>query len=178
MARFMQRPESHLSEPFLDTGPVTTDGGGLLNGELALVYGPFSVQGELKWARARQVGAPNPDLWGGYVYASWYLTGENRVLDPKKGIFKRITPRKSFNPAEGGWGAWEVAARYSYADLEDQALNGGREQNFTLGLNWHLFSNVLMRFNYVFADVLDTGDELGNASGHVNLFQMRAQIVF
>ena len=57
-------------------------------------------------------------------------------------------------------------------------MNGGEEQNVTAALNWHLFSNVKLQLNYVYADIDDTGDQLSNASGHIHAFQSRAQIEF
>ena len=57
-------------------------------------------------------------------------------------------------------------------------MNGGEEQNATAALSWHLYSNVRLQFNYVFADVDDTGDELSRGSGDIHAFQTRAQIEF
>ena len=66
--------------------------------------------------------------------------------------------------------------------MRDSGLNGGVERNVTLGLNWHLFSNTRLQMNYVFADIDDTGDQLRgvitNASGHIHILQMRAQLEF
>ena len=89
-----------------------------------------------------------------------------------------MTPDRPFNPATGDWGAWQIAARYSWIDLQDNGTNGGEEQNFTAALNWYLFSNLRLQFNYVYADVDDTGDVLSNASGDIHAFQTRAQIEF
>ena len=54
-----------------------------------------------------------------------------------------------------------------------------RDRDFdTAALNWHLYSNVRLQFNYIFADVSDTGDVLSNASGHIHAFQSRVQVEF
>ena len=89
-----------------------------------------------------------------------------------------MSPLSPFNPAAGDWGAFEIGARYSWIDLQDEGMNGGEEQNVTAALNWYLFSNVMLRANYVYADVKDTGDVLSNASGDIHTFQARAQITF
>ena len=91
-----------------------------------------------------------------------------------------MNPTNPFDPAQGKWGAWEVAARYSYLDLNDgsHGLKGGRQQDITLGINWHLYSNVKLMTNYVHAIVMDTGAKNGSERGHANIFQMRAQIEF
>lgn len=57
-------------------------------------------------------------------------------------------------------------------------MDGGEEQNVTVGVNWHLYSNVRMQFNYTYADVADTGDVLSNASVDIHAFQTRLQIEF
>ena len=67
-------------------------------------------------------------------------------------------------------GAWKVAARYGGLDLNWRAgeiekhrhsplggVRGGDERIWTLGLNWYLNNNVLMRFNYLIADVNKLG---------------------
>ena len=54
-------------------------------------------------------------------------------------------------------------------------MNDGEEQNVTAALNWHLFSNLRMQFNYTYADLDDTGDVLSNASGQIHAFQTRAR---
>ena len=82
-------------------------------------------------------------------------------------------PKHPFNPATGDWGAWQVAARYSWIDLQDSDMNGGEDQNITAALNWHLYSNVRLQFGYVFADVSNTGDVWSNTSGHIHAFQSR-----
>jgi phosphate-selective porin OprO/OprP len=86
-----------------------------------------------------------------------------------------VTLNKPFNPEAGDWGAWQIAARYSWIDLQDSGMNGGEEQNVTAALNWHLFSNLRMQFNYTYVDLDDTGDVLSNASGQIHAFQTRAR---
>ena len=123
-------------------------------------------------------------MWGAYAQASYFLTGENRRYKTSSGVWTYVEPNKPFNPFEGRWGAWEIAARYSYFDGDDQAINGGREQNVTAGVNWYLFSAVRLMLNYVWADVKDTGDAdrsgfgFTNASGNIHIIETRFQVEF
>ena len=66
--------------------------------------------------------------------------------------------------------ACQAAVRYSHLDLNDEDVFGGRENNVTVGLNWHLFSNARVMFNYVYGRVYSSGD--------VNGAQTRFQIDF
>ncbi len=46
-------------------------------------------------------------------------------------------------------GAWEVASRWSYVDLNDGLVQGGRVQNLTQGVNWYLNPYCKWVFNYI-----------------------------
>ena len=72
----------------------------------------------------------------------------------------------------------EIAARYSFIDLNDKTIAGGEEQNFTAGVNWYLYSNLRLTLNYVYADVKDTGSGNGGVSGNIHTAQARAQLEF
>jgi phosphate-selective porin OprO/OprP len=175
---FSLRPEIHQAQKYLDTGDFTTDGSTAIAAELAAVAGPFSVQGEWKNGWIDNRDGENWEASSAYVEASYFLTGESRNYKTSSGTFGRVTPHRPFDPATGDWGAWQIAARYSWIDLQDSGMNGGEEQNVTAALSWYLFSNVRLQFNYVYADVDDTGDKLSNASGDIHAFQSRAQIEF
>lgn len=97
------------------------------------------------------------------------LTGEHRPYRTERGIFGGIQPKNNFG-SNGGWGAWEVAARYSHIDLNDKGVGGGELGDFTFGMNWYLNPNVRFMFNYVHADLED--------SGEANIIQSRFQVAF
>lgn len=167
---FDARPETHLAKKFIDTGAISSDGVDKANFEVASVLGPFHVMSEyIVSSVSRQNQRAN--LHGVYAEFGWFITGENRVYDMKSGAFGRVKPKRSFLQ-DGGCGAWQLAFRYSYLDANDQFVTGGQLQDFTVGLNWHLFSNTRVMTNYVRASTENNPNDNGSA----NIFQMRFQI--
>ena len=176
---FKSYPEAYMFDSLVDTGYFTAKGADVIDPEFALVYGPFSVQGEYTWTFVNDVDLPSQSSkplssglsWlatnrganfsGWYAQASYFLTGEHRpyYLEPNsrnyQGTFARLIPNANFNPRTGGLGAWEVAFRVSNLDLNDPAagFTGGNETDFTAGLNWYLNPNVMVKFNYIYATV-------------------------
>ena len=175
--KFGTRPESYLTdEKIVSTGTVAANGTNLINGELAWVWGAFSLQGEYFHAFTNAEGSPR--FWGYYVYGSLFLTGEHRKYDTVNGIFVNTKPRRSFNPSRGGWGAWEIVVRLSYLDLNDGNIKGGKELDFTAGLNWYLNPNIRLMFNYIRSHVEDRDTSPSVSNGYANTFQARLQFAF
>ena len=175
---FRLRPEIHQAQRYLDTGSFDSNGATVIAAEFATVLAPLSVQAEWKNGWIDNRDGKNWEASRAYGEVSYFLTGESRAYKTSSGVFGRVSPNRPFNPAAGEWGGWQVAARYSWIDLQDSGMNGGEEQNITAALNWHLFSNVRSQFNHTYADVSDTGDVLSNASGQIHAFQSRVQVEF
>ena len=104
---------------------------------------------------------PPADLYfnTAYLMASYFLTGEHRGYNRKVGWFDH---QKVFEPffcvctPDGickGSGAWEVAVRWSYIDLDDAPVLGGYLDDLTFGVNWWLNPNMRVMFNYINADL-------------------------
>ena len=172
--RFRVRPESHVTDRRLvDTGNIlNVDDTLKYNAEVAGVFGPWSVQAEyIQTDVNRKDGSEDVDFNGWYVYGSWFLTGESRTYDAKKGRFERVEPASVLG--KGGYGAWEVALRYSTLDLNSNDINGGSEDNFTAGINWYPTSHTRLMFNYGYVDA-----ERQGVNDKPNVFQVRAQVDF
>ena len=180
-ARFSARPESHLGPRVIDTGNFAASDMQLCGAELAYVYGPFSVQSEYYGATVDSA-AGDFSFNGCYAYFSYFLTGENRRYNRKAGTFNnRIIPFENFfrvrdqdGCVQMGKGAWELAYRCSYVDLDDGQIQGGRVTDHTFGVNWYLTPYTRVMWNYVNS----TADRAGVNDGIVDIFQMRAQVDF
>jgi len=158
------RPETRLSlfryaaadgaTPPFGLRDARADDVDLFNVEAALVYGPFSLQGEYTLADVSTTFDGNHSFDGYYLQASYFLTGEHRAYRNAAGVFDRVKPRKNFGwRAEDGWGAWEVAARYSSVDLSDGGVRGGQQDAITAGVNWYLNPNTRLALDYIYNNV-------------------------
>jgi phosphate-selective porin OprO/OprP len=170
--RYQSRPESHLAPHVLDTGDIAAQRAVAFGTEAAWVNGPFCVQGEMLSSYVEQ-GDTTLDFHGFYASASWFLTGESRPYDRTEGQFARVIPKQNFNWGHGGWGAWEVAGRLSYTDLNSGDIDGGRIMMVMAGVNWYLHSHVKWRFDYGFGQVSGRSPE-----GNLNIFQTRIEVDF
>jgi phosphate-selective porin OprO/OprP len=115
----------------------------------------YGQAGYYKYAIDRVGAVEDPDFDGWYLQGSWVLTGERRGYSVANGAFTAPKPAAPFDPATGGFGAWEVALRYSDLDLNydegmagfaapADAVRGGHQKIWTFGLNW--YPNELLRF--------------------------------
>lgn len=177
---FETKPDINLAGDFIDTGTIAdTENYDLFGPELALVYGPFSLQTEYSFVdlelQNQTTAVSDPDFSGGYVYGSFFITGENRSYKTTNGTFSRVKPNKNFSWGKDP-GAIELLARYSHLDLSDEAVDAGRLDTMTFGVNWYLNPNTRVMLNYVKAD--PTLDSDGDDDGDANLFGMRFQIDF
>jgi len=87
---------------------------------------------------------------GYFAQASYLLTGE----DASYGWIKPIHP---FDPRNGWWGGWELAARISNLAADsrqfklgfaDPTVSAKTATEYALGVNWYLTSNIKWQFDY------------------------------
>ena len=147
----------HLTDRFVNTGRFDADDATLLGFELATVQNNFWAALEYTQSDVGTPGGGDPTFDAGYIQLG-YIFGDNyRRYKTSAGAFDRQKPDSNWG-MDGGSGAWEIALRYSTIDLTDAGINGGEEDNFTLGLNWYVNPATRLMINYVMADVKDEGD--------------------
>jgi len=120
-------------------------------------YGPLGVIAE--YARVSQAVSNGTsseklgnDAW--QIAASYFLTGEDAA-------FKGVKPKQVFSTNGGGWGAWELVARYQQNNIDHDAFstatttryadprnNAQSAKSWAAGVNCYLNQNVKLVLNY------------------------------
>ena len=186
VVRFRARPELRNTRRFIDSGPLTASGSSFLLLETAALVGSFSIQAEYVHTTVHSAFLPaggpslgNVLLDGYYVYTSYLFTGERRPYVRTNGTMGRVLPRNNVRPGTGRFlllqGAWEMGVRYSYVDLNDTGVDGGKLRTITTGLTWYLNPNTKLLLNYIWARRDVPGPQV---DGDANLFGMRFHVAF
>jgi len=188
---FRTRAELRSDSRWLDTGPIAgADWYETLGLEAILNLGPLQVVGEYQtnWMQRDDVTpgtGPDLNFHGGYVYVAYMLTGEHVPYKRTSGTIDRVRPFENFflvdtcnDGVAGGWGAWQVALRYSYLDLTDNDIRGGVENNATLGLVWYFNAHSSLQFNAVYGDIEDRAAVGGFTDGHFAALGTRLRVDF
>ena len=111
------------------------------------VYGEW-VQSAQVW----RVGSNRSNI----VNQAWQAAG-SYVLTGEDATYTGVKPRKPFDPRNGTWGAFEVAARYQNLYLDPDNFTQGvasttnsiqRANSYGVGLNWYLNNAVRLSTGY------------------------------
>ena len=93
---------------------------------------------------------------GYYGAANYTLFGKGRSYNIKEGAFAAPGVDHVFDPLHGYWGALELSARYSVADLNSGlntagAVRGGQQTVWSAGLNWYpnRHFRFMLDFNHI-----------------------------
>ena len=196
------RPELRIDPAtFLTTGAMNANHGYVAGGELAAAYENAFFQGEYfhywvdQYNTPSTAAVPTPTLQfnGGYAQASYSFGGRRKYL-PGTGAYSGVIPEHplsmSLDGFGGGWGALEIAARYSYVNLNSHVTSGlsqastggvygGNQHTETVGVNWYVNNNVRFMLDYLHATVNKLGSN-GTTQGGVKIdaLALRSQVAF
>lgn len=189
--RFRTRGEDRSSNRWLDTGRIAgADWYETLGLESILNVGPLQVVGEYQFnwmQRDNTTPGTGPNLFfnGAYIFAAYMLTGEHMPYNRKSGTIGRIKPFRNFSPLHhnfdddaSGWGAWQVAVRYSYLDLTSRDIRGGVENDVSAAVVWYFNDHASMQFNAVYGDIEDRAAVSGFTGGTFTALGTRLRIDF
>jgi phosphate-selective porin OprO/OprP len=163
---------------FVDTKGFAVNHYNLVGTELLWVTGPLSFQSEWMTMMATRDNGESAIFPSIYGQVGYFLTGEHRPYLRKSGAIDRVKPLRPLayrcEDQEPGLGAWEVAGRWSYIDLNSRDIQGGRLNDMTLGLNWYLNAYAKVQFNYIRAFL----DNPIHNDSITNIYGLRTQIDF
>jgi phosphate-selective porin OprO/OprP len=128
--RFSGRPESNVTDLYVDTGNIAADHAWHAGLEALWADGPYSVLGEVVEARVSSNALGDPTFTGWYVTGKWTVTGGGpRPYDRNVAYARRM-------PVTGRHGEVELVARIGRVDLDDAAVSGGTMEKWYVGVNW------------------------------------------
>ena len=165
--RWRARPEAALTDARLvDSGTLDrVDGIRRAGVEALWVEGPWSLQGEyLRQHTTRDAGLSDYSADGWYIAGSWLLTGESRSYGG--GNVSNPLPAHAY-------GAWELLLRHSRIDLDNDGIRGGRQNDWTLGVNAYLNRYFRVQANFTRVDATRAGRH-----ADPRVLQLRAQFYF
>ncbi len=141
--RVRARPDADLATVRLvDAGNMTdSDRIATTSLEAMWIRGPFKLQGEYYTSDIKRYDHANYSSTAGYLQGLWNLTGE--TWGYKGGVPTTPLPDA---PASG---LWQLGLRYDTIDLDDGAVQGGKMNTWTAGVNWYWRSNFKFALNYV-----------------------------
>ncbi len=144
---YQARNNTNYGARYVSTGAVGVSDR-MIGVEGLYINGPFSIQAEYANADVDRLAGLSSDFNTYYVAGSFFITGDMRNLDVKKGELGRT---KILNPVtSGGWGALELAARYDSVDLTNFNVpaTAGEYTAWTVGANWYPHPYVRFMANY------------------------------
>ena len=161
-ARVRRTPEFNNAPLFVDTGSISADDQMTYSLEAYWRNGPYMLGFEYLGTDVDSPQTGDPFFNGYHLTGSWAITGESRAYRKRSGTFDPLPIARPVN--QGGWGAVELAFRYSNTDLTDGAVDGGEMDIYSLGVNWWFACNAHLGVNYRYI-TLDRDGMEGTSSG-------------
>lgn len=184
--RFRTRPEARSNTRWLDTGRIAgAEWYEILAVESMFNVGPLQITGEYQHTFMQRNGFSDVEFHGGYIFASYMLTGEHIPYNRQSGTIGRLKPFENFflvDTCDGcrgtGWGAWGIAARYSYLDVNSADIFGGVGESATLALNWYWTAYSKVQFNLIYGNIDGRNPAIGTTGGDYLIAGTRFAIEF
>jgi phosphate-selective porin OprO/OprP len=159
--RYSSRPEARFVDTLVDTGAIVSEKMNLVGFEAAAVQSSVSIQTEAILSAVSSREMDDPRLWGAYVEAGWFISGEVRPYKQSDGTFGRVHPGvkylKGLPFRRKSGGAFEATLRLSHLDLDDGPVRGGKLTDLGVGFNWYVNPTSRVMFDFVNAKVEEGG---------------------
>lgn len=175
--RFRHRAEARHANRWLNSGTITdADKYELLGAEAVVNLGALQMVSEYQGLWQHRDVSDTVFYHGGYVYLSYFLTGEHMPWNRKTGTLGKIKPHEEFflvRTCDGclgrGLGAWQVAVRWSYADFSEVVgvptavgTTGVKGEAVTVGLNWYWTEQARVQFNWSHGNMQNAAGATGD----------------
>jgi phosphate-selective porin OprO/OprP len=142
--------------------------------------GPFGLLAE--YVQSKQEVRRGPVVTD-LTHTAWQAAG-SWVLAGGEPSYKGVSPKQNFDPKNHTWGAFELVARYSKIELDDDtfpvfanpASAARSAEAWAAGVNWYLNKSVKVMLDYE-ATKFDGGSTTGDREDENILFS-RFQIAF
>lgn len=150
--------------------------------EFGLNWDSFNVQAEYAFGNVTayqqdatgNISQPDKDISTFYIETSYMLTGESKTYDA--GGFEG--PNVARPVGKGGFGAFELAARYAYTDGGKYQANknilaaddtGYQNTEYGAGINWMPINNIKLLLHYVHVENEDPYSKAKDNDDRINL---------
>lgn len=169
----------NLWSVYANTGTFNANTQDLVGLEFVAVQDRLTFQSEYMISVFNDVNSGGIDrgnvlFQGGYAEVLYFLTDDHQHYSKKTGVFERVLPNSVValpNCDEcGGWGAWQVACRYNYLNLDNGGIHGNTLDTVVFGVNWFMNPNAKVQANY---EITKRNSFLANGDGWINGFGMR-----
>jgi phosphate-selective porin OprO and OprP len=144
-------------------------------------WGPFGLLGEYVYSEQEvQKGFASDRLRD----TAWQVAG-SVVLTGERASYRGVTPKKPFDLKNGGWGAVELAGRYSQLRIDPDTFptfanfssSAQEARAWAVGLNWYLNKNAKLVLDYE-QTIFDGGAAGGTDRQTERVVFSRAQVAF
>ncbi|WP_158555055.1 OprO/OprP family phosphate-selective porin [Fulvimarina endophytica] len=144
---FSGNSNSALSSRSIASSPTFMGSSDVYRGnlEFARSVSSLSIQAELTGVYVDGL-LKSGTAHGGYLYTTYFLTGEQRSYSRETGSFGRVVPKNPID--QGGFGALEVGARVDYLDLTDLGPDAGAQIGLSAVANLYLTKRFRLTADY------------------------------
>lgn len=165
--RFSGRPESNVTDLYVDTGKIAADYAWHTGIEALWADGPYTILAEVAQARVSSPSLGDPTFSGWYVDGAWTVTGGGpRPYDRNVSYARRM-------PVAQRDGEVELVARVGRIDLDDALVSGGTLEKWYFGANWWATKRWKASLGYGDADL-----ERFGLDGNTKMLLARLQWIY
>ena len=154
--------KNHIN--IIDTGYTKMSASNHKGIDLEMAIQSGSLYGEIEYQRSfitRPAGKEKLQFYGYHILTSYVLTGESKTFNDYNGTFGQVFP-SSKN------GAWEMAFRYSFLNLNNKDIFGGKGNNISLALIYYLNNNIKIACEYIRSILHPSNEALKDSFSNTN----------